>query len=65
MSRKAIFAQTSEPYWVDVAAKLRDQYGWNICYFIGRKRQEKALKSFPYSELRDEKAFHKFASPYA
>jgi len=47
MSKKAIFAQTSEPYWVDVAAKLRDQYGWNICYFIGRKRQEKALTSFP------------------
>jgi len=47
MSKKAIFAQTSEPYWVEVAAKLRDQYGWNICYFIGRKRQEKALKLFP------------------
>jgi hypothetical protein len=47
MSKKAIFAQTSGEYWVDVAAKLREDNGWEICYFIGRKRLAKALKLFP------------------
>jgi hypothetical protein len=48
MSKKAIFAQTNRPYWVDVAANLRDTYGWDICYFIGSaKQREKALELFP------------------
>lgn len=48
MSKKAIFAQTNGEYWVDVAARLRDAYGWEICYFIGRtKQREKALELFP------------------
>lgn len=47
MPPKAIFAQTASDYWVDVAAKLREDHGWEICYFIGRKRLEKALKLFP------------------
>jgi hypothetical protein len=41
MSKKAIFAQAEQISWVDVAAKLRDQYGWEICYFIGGKKQSK------------------------
>ena len=47
MSKKAIFAQTNLAYWVDVAARLRDNYGWEICYFIGSKQREKALELFP------------------
>ena len=47
MSKKAIFAQTNKAYWVDVAAKLRDNYDWEICYFIGSKQREKVLKLFP------------------
>ena len=47
MSKKAIFVQVAMPYWLDVAAKLRDKYSWEICYLIGRKNREKALKLFP------------------
>jgi hypothetical protein len=47
MPPKAIFAQTTMDYWVEVAAKLRDDYSWDICYFTGRKQQEKLLKLFP------------------
>ena len=48
MSKKAIFAQTEQIPWVDVAAELRDQYGWEICYFIGGKKQsKKAAALFP------------------
>jgi hypothetical protein len=48
MSKKAIFAQTEQIPWVDVAAELRDQYGWEICYFIGGKKQsKKAAAAFP------------------
>jgi hypothetical protein len=48
MSKKAIFAQAEQVPWVDVAAKLRDQYGWDICYFIGGKKQsKKAATLFP------------------
>ena len=42
MPQKAIFAQATLRYWVDVAAKLRDDYGWEICFFIGSKQREKA-----------------------
>ncbi len=34
-------------YWVDVAARLRDEYGWDICYFIGSKQQQKVSQLFP------------------
>jgi hypothetical protein len=47
MSKKAIFVQAALAYWVDVAAKLRDNYGWEICYFIGNRQHEKALQLFP------------------
>jgi hypothetical protein len=47
MSKKAIFAQATLAYWVDVAAKLRDNYGWEICYFIGNRQHEKTLQLFP------------------
>jgi hypothetical protein len=48
MSPKAIFAQAAPAYWIDVAARLRDEYGWEICYFIGKgKQKQKALKLFP------------------
>ena len=47
MSKKAIFVQVAMPYWLDVAAKLRDHYNWEICYLIGRKNRERASKLFP------------------
>ena len=47
MSQKAIFAQTATEYWVEVADKLRRDNGWEICYFIGRKRLAKVAKLFP------------------
>lgn len=48
MSKKAIFAQAEQIHWVDVAATLRDRYGWEICYFIGGKKQAKrAAALFP------------------
>ena len=64
MSKKAIFAQATLPYWVDVAAKLRDDYGWEICYFVGSKQREKALDLFPHAvfhtkaEIRNNFAPH-------
>lgn len=56
MSKKAIFAQATLPYWVDVAAKLCDNYGWEICCFVGRKQQEKALKLFPHAVFHSKSA---------
>lgn len=48
MTKKAIFAQTEQISWVDVATRLRDHYGWKICYFIGGKKQsKKAASLFP------------------
>ena len=47
MTKKALFAQATLAYWVDVAVKLRDNYGWEICYFVGSKQREKVLKLFP------------------
>ena len=48
MSKRAIFAQTEQIPWLDVAARLRDQYGWEICYFVGAKSQSrKAATLFP------------------
>jgi hypothetical protein len=41
MSVKAIFAQAEQIHWVDVAARLRDRYGWEICLFVGGKKQSK------------------------
>lgn len=50
MSKKAIFAQVEQIAWVDVAARLRDQYGWEICFFIGGSQQSKrAAKLFPHA----------------
>ena len=63
MSKKAIFAQASEPYWIDVAAKLRDEYGWEICYFIGKKQQEKALKLFPRAVFHTKAEFRRNLLP--
>jgi hypothetical protein len=59
MSKKAIFVQLAMPYWLDVAAKLRNNYSWDICYLIGRKNKERASKLFPNTvyhskgEIRD------------
>ena len=48
MPKKAIFAQAEQIPWVEVAARLRDQYGWEICYFIGGNKQSKrAATLFP------------------
>ena len=47
MPPKAIFVQVAMPYWLDVAAKLRDNYSWEICYLMGRKNRERASKIFP------------------
>jgi len=47
MSKKAIFAQAELAFWIDVAAKLRDNYGWEICYVVGSKDREKVSKLFP------------------
>ena len=51
MSKKAIFSHASEELWIDVAAKLRDNYGWEICYFIDNKgrQKEKISKLFPHA----------------
>jgi hypothetical protein len=48
MSKRAIFVHAELPFWIEVAAELRDLYGWEICYFVGNvKHKEKALKLFP------------------
>jgi hypothetical protein len=50
MSKRALFAHTFLKFWIDVAAKLRDNYDWEICYFVGKGRhKEKALELFPHS----------------
>jgi hypothetical protein len=50
MSKRAIFAHAELPFWIEVAAKLRDSYGWDICYFLGKRNQkEKTLKLFPHT----------------
>ena len=48
MTIRAIFANNGIAVWVDVAAYLRDKYGWEITYFIGPERTKKyALEKFP------------------
>ena len=47
MAKKAIFAQAELAFWIDVAAKLGDNYGWEICYVVGSKDKEKISKLFP------------------
>ena len=64
MSKKAIFAQTNAAYWVDVAAKLRDNYGWEICYFIGSKQREKVLKLFPNAVFHSKAEIRKNIVPH-
>jgi hypothetical protein len=55
MSKKAIFAQAFLAYWVDVAAKLQDEHGWDICYLVGKgSLKEKALKLFPEAVFHTE-----------
>ena len=62
MSKRAILAHAFVEYWVDVAAKLRDEYGWEICYFIGQgKHKEKTLKLFPDSVFNTKSAFRRIA----
>jgi hypothetical protein len=64
MSKKAIFAQTFLAYWIDVAAKLRDEHGWDICYFVGKESlKEKALKLFPEAVFHTKAAFLKNLVP--
>jgi len=64
MSKKAIFAQTNLAYWVDVAAKLRDKHGWEICCFVGRKQQEKALKLFPQAVFHSKAEIRRNLAPH-
>ena len=48
MTVRTIFANCGLSLWVDVAAHLRDTYGWEIVYFIGPERIKKyALEKFP------------------
>ena len=64
MSKKAIFAQTNGEYWVDVAARLRDTYGWEICYFIGSITQrEKALELFPNAVFHSKAEIRRNVAP--
>jgi hypothetical protein len=64
MSKRAILAHAFVEYWVDVAAKLRDEYGWEICYFIGsNSAMEKTLKLFPDSVFHTKSAFRKKLVP--
>ncbi len=55
MSKKVIFAHAGWTFWDDAAIRLRDDYGWEICYFIGGTHQEKTQKHFP------EAIFHSHA----
>ncbi len=64
MSVKAIFPQVFQAYWIDVAAELRDKYGWDICYFVGKGRlREKSLKLFPRAVFHTKAAFLKNLIP--
>ncbi|MDD5005760.1 MAG: hypothetical protein PHS93_04575 [Candidatus Omnitrophica bacterium] len=48
MSIRAIFAECSEPFWVDVAKHLEKEDGWEICYWIGGARVADVIKkAFP------------------
>ena len=64
MSVKAIFPKVFQVYWVDVAAELRDEHGWDICYFVGKgSLKEKALKLFPEAVFHTKAAFLKNSIP--
>ena len=65
MSKKiAIFPQVFREYWIDVAAKLRDKYGWDICYFVGSgKLNEKISKLFPRAIFHTKNALLKNLVP--
>jgi hypothetical protein len=64
MSKRALFAHAFLEYWIDVAAKLRDQHGWDICYFVGKgKLREKTLKLFPQAVFHTKAAFLKNLVP--
>ena len=59
MSKKAIFAQATLAYWVDVA----DNYGWDICYFVGSKQREKVLRLFPNTVFHSKAEIRKNFAP--
>jgi len=64
MSKKAIFAQSSHPYWIDVAAELQNRYGWEICYFIGGGKQKgQAAKLFPNAVFHTKNEARKSLPP--
>lgn len=64
MSKKAIFAHAFLAFWIDVAAKLRDRYDWEICYFVGKGRhKQKASELFPDTVFHTKAAFRKSAVP--
>jgi hypothetical protein len=63
MSKKAIFAQATLSYWVDVAAKLRDDYGWEICYVVGSKLRDKVSKLFPNTPFHTKDEIRKNLAP--
>jgi hypothetical protein len=64
MPKKTIFAQAEQEYWVDVAAKLQDKYGWEISYIIGSKKYSKKVsKLFPHSVFHVKEESRKGLAP--
>ena len=45
---KVVFTECSEPFWVDVAARLQQEHGWEPCYWTAMPRVRDAVaKHFP------------------
>jgi len=48
MQIKAIFSECSMNSWLDIAEHLKQEHGWNLCYWIATSKFERAIKKkFP------------------
>ncbi len=64
MGVRAIFANSGIPFWIDVAAYLRDKYSWEILYFIGADSGKSfALSKFPGAVFHKNREAKKNIAP--
>lgn len=64
MAIKAIFEHSGLGFWVDVAQRLRDEYAWDIPYFIGSDAAQKDVaKKFPNAIFHPNSLANKNQAP--
>ncbi len=64
MTVKAIFVHCGLPFWVDVAFRLKEQHGWDICYLVGPEYVRQGIKEkFPEAVFHCNKDANKSIFP--